>query len=118
MTSGMLGLVWPPMHLRGAELTLTDTLHIVWTMVTLLCTLLAIGFGAAAFGKRFRGYSITTVGIFVVFGVVSFLDAPKVAANLPTPFFGVWERVNIGASSLWMVVFAPVLLRQRALTAV
>src|SRR5437762_7634618 len=78
MTSGLLGLVWPPMHLRGAEFTLTDTLHIVWTMVTLLCTLLAIGFGAAAFGKRFRAYSITTVGIFLVFGVLSFLDARKV----------------------------------------
>ncbi len=54
VTYGVISLVWPfaPMHLRGAELTLTDTMHIVLAMVTVLLMLLAIGFGAAAFGKR------------------------------------------------------------------
>jgi uncharacterized protein DUF998 len=44
---GVIGLFWPPMHLRGAELTLTDTMHIVFSIVTVLLTMLAIGFGAA-----------------------------------------------------------------------
>ena len=54
IAQGIIGIYWPPMHLRGAvpEMTLTDTLHIVWAAVTLALMLLAIGFGAAAFGKR------------------------------------------------------------------
>ena len=50
---GLIGLAWPlaPMHLRGAELTVTDTMHIVFAIVTVLLTLLAIGFGAAAIWK-------------------------------------------------------------------
>ena len=54
---GVIGLAWPPMHLREVLAagggTLTDTMHIVFAMVTVLLMLLAIGFGAAAFGKRF-----------------------------------------------------------------
>src|SRR5688572_4781162 len=83
---GVIGLVWPfaPMHLRGAEASLTDTMHIVLAMVTVLLMLLAIGYGAAALGRRFRLYSIATVAILAVFGVLSGLDGPRIAANLPT----------------------------------
>jgi hypothetical protein len=104
---------WPPMHLRGAETSLTDTMHIVFTMVWLLLTLLAIGFGAAPFGERFRLYSIATLGIFVVFGALTGMDGPRIAADLPTPWVGVWERVNIGAYLVWLVVLAVTLLRAR-----
>lgn len=110
---GILGGFWPPMHLRGAERTLTDTLHIVFTMVTVLLMMLAIGFGAAAFGKRFRLYSIATMVILVAFGALTGLDAPRIAANLPTPWVGVWERINVGAFLLWVVVLAVALLRAR-----
>lgn len=110
---GLTGLVWPfaPMHLRGSEFTLTDAMHIVLSMATLLLMLLAIGFGAAAFGKRFRLYSIATVVIFVVFGTLTGLDAPRISANLPTPLIGVWERINIGAFLLWVAALAVVLMR-------
>lgn len=104
---------WPPMHLRGAETSLTDTMHIVFTMVWLLLTLLAIGFGASAFGERFRLYSIATLGIFVVFGALTGMDGPRIAADLPTPRIGIWERVNIGAYLVWIVVLAVTLLRAR-----
>ena len=110
---GVIGLVWPlaPMHLRGAEPTLTDTMHIVFAMVTVLLMLLAIGFGAAAFGRRFRLYSIATMVILVPFGALTGVDGPRIAANLPTPWLGVWERINIGAFLLWIVVLAIALLR-------
>jgi hypothetical protein len=108
---GVTGLFWPPMHMRGAEVTLTDTLHIVFTMVTVLLMMLAIGFAAAAFGKRFRLYSVATTVILVVFGALTGFDAPGVAANLPTPWIGVWERINIGAYLLWVMVLAATLLR-------
>lgn len=114
---GALGLVWPfaPMHLREALAaggsTVSDTMHILLGSVTVLLMLLAIGFGAAAFGKPFRVYSIASLVILVVFGALTFLDAPRIAANLPTPWIGVWERINIGAFLLWVVVLATILLR-------
>jgi hypothetical protein len=113
---GVVGLFWPPMHQREVLATgggtLTDTMHIVFTMVTVLLMLLAIGFGAAAFGKRFRLYSIATILILLVFGGLTGLDAPRIQANLPTPWAGVWERINIGAYLLWVVLLAIVLLRK------
>jgi hypothetical protein len=114
---GVLGLFWPPMHLRGAEVTLTDTLHIVWTMMSLLLTLLAMGFAAAAFGQRFRLYSIATMVLLVAFGALAGMDAPRIQANLPTPWVGVWERVNIAVWMLWLIVLAVALLRRRRFTA-
>jgi hypothetical protein len=113
VASGVIGLAWPfaPMHLRGAELTLTDTMHIVLAIVTVLLMLLAMCFGAAAFGKRFRLYSIATMVILVAFGALTGLDGPRIAANLPTPWVGLWERINISVFLLWVVVLALALLR-------
>jgi Protein of unknown function (DUF998) len=108
---GVIGLFWPPMHMRGDEFTLTDTMHIVFAMVTVLLMLLAIGFGAAAFGKRFRLYSIATIVLLVVFGALTGLESPRIAANLPTPWVGVWERINIGVFLLWVVALPIALLR-------
>jgi CubicO group peptidase (beta-lactamase class C family) len=112
---GIIGLAWPyaPMHLRGTEFTLTDTMHIALTMVTVLLMLLAIGFGAAASGKRFRVYSVATIVILVVFGSLTGVDAPRIAANQPTPWIGAWERINVGVFLLWVVVLATTLLRGR-----
>jgi len=39
------------------------------------------------------------------------LDQPRLAANLPTPWMGVWERINIGVFLLWVSVLAIALLR-------
>lgn len=117
MAYGIIGVFWPPMHLRGAEPTLTDTLHIVWTIITVLLMVLAIGFGAAAFGARFRLYSIATLVVLVACGVMTGLEAPAIAANLPTPSIGVWERINIGVFLLWVVVLAVALLRARTTAA-
>ena len=108
---GVIGIFWPPMHLRGAESTLTDALHIVFAVVTVLLFMLEIGFGAAAFGKRFRLYSIGTMVVLLVFGVLAGLDGPRIAANLPTPWVGVWERTSIGAFLLWVLLLALTLLR-------
>jgi hypothetical protein len=110
VAQGILSLYWPPMHLRGAEFSLTDTLHIVFAVATLSLMLLAIGFGASALGRGFRIYSLATVAVFVVFGALTGMDAPRIAANEPTPWIGVWERVNIGAFMLWIVVLAIGLL--------
>ena len=108
---GLIGTVFAPMHLRGAEGSLTDTMHIVVTMIgVLLCMFPAIGFGAASFGKGFRIYSIVTMVVFIVFGTLAGMDGPNVAANLPTPYLGIWERVNIYSYMAWVIVLSLILL--------
>jgi len=114
IVNGVIGIFWPPMHLRGAEFTWTDTLHIVFSIVTVVIFMLEIGFGAAAFGKRFRFYSIATMIVMIGFGMLTAFDAPRIAANLPTPWIGVWERISIGAYVVWVMALAAALLRAPA----
>lgn len=104
--SAVYGAFWPPMHMRGAPTGLSDTLHIVWTAAWLVLTVVAMGFAAAALGKRFTYYTVATVGAILLFGALTGLQGPQVAANLPTPGIGIYERINIGVFLLWIVVLA------------
>jgi len=115
IVNGIIGLFWPPMHQRHVLAagggTLTDTMHIIFSFVTVFLFMLEMGFGAAAFGKRFRLYSIATIVIALVFGILTGFDGPGIQANLPTPWIGVWERINIGIYLIWVVVLGVMLLR-------
>ena len=119
---GLIGILWPfgPMHQREVLAagggTLSDTMHIVFTMITIPLMLLAMGFGAAAFGKRFRIYSIASILILVGFGVLTGLDSPGVQTNSPTPLLGVWERILIGVYLVWVVVLSIILLQRERRT--
>jgi hypothetical protein len=106
--------LFTPMHMRGQEGSLTDTMHIIVTIVTSVMIMLAIGFGAAALGKRFRLYSIVTLLTMAVFGALAGLQGDEIAANEPTPWHGVYERIDIGGYLLWMAVLAMVLLRAQS----
>jgi hypothetical protein len=75
--------------------------------------MLAIGFGAAAFEKSFRLYSIATLVILIVAGIFTGIDSPKISKDLPTPWIGVWERIIIGVYLLWVAVLAIFLLRPK-----
>ncbi len=112
----IIGLFWPPMHQREVLAagggTLTDTLHIVFTMITIPLFLLAIGLGAAAMGKLFRFYSILTIVVLVVSGILTGLDSPRMESGLPTPWMGVWERISIGAYMLWVAVLSIILFQR------
>jgi hypothetical protein len=81
-------------------------------MVTLLTNILLMGFGATAFGKPFRLYTIFTFVIFVIFGILIFRESPGVQTNQPTPGIGLWERINIFAFMIWAAVLAIVLMRK------
>jgi hypothetical protein len=114
---GALGIIWPlaPMHLRETLAegggTLSDTIHLLLGAVTEILFLFSMGFAAAALGRRFLIYTLTTFVFLVIFGVLTFLDAPGIAVNLPTPLLGIWERINIGVFLLWIVVLAITQLR-------
>jgi hypothetical protein len=114
LVNGILSLFWPPMHQREVLAagggTMTDTMHIAFSFVTVLLFILSIGFGAAALGKRFRLYSIATLVILVVFGILTAIQAPGIEVNGPTPLIGVWERINIGVYMLWVIVLSVILL--------
>jgi hypothetical protein len=105
-------LYWPPMHMRGAQPTLTDTLHIVWASVTVLLMVTMMAIGAAALGKRFRVYTILSIISNLTFGVLTSLEAPNIPTNGATPWIGVWERINIAVFMVWVVVLAVALLRK------
>lgn len=118
--SGVFGFFWPPMHQRVALAaggkTLTDTLHIVWTIGNAALTLFAMVLGAVALSKRFRAYSIATMLTLTAAGILTSSGASRVEANLPTPWIGVWERINIGAWLLWIALLALVLWRRVSAT--
>ena len=56
-------------------------------------------------------YSVMTAMILFGCGALTFAEAPNVGANLPTPWIGVWERINVGVFLVWVIVLAAALLR-------
>jgi hypothetical protein len=46
-----------------------------------------------------------------VFGALAGMDIPRIGADLPTPWVGLWERINIYATMLWIGALAVSLLR-------
>ena len=116
---GMLGVVaWPfaPMHLRevlaAGGATMSDTMHIALSGLAVLLMLVAIIAGSKAFGRWIQLYSIATLAILLLFGFLTFLESPGISSNTPTPWIGVWERINIGVFLLWESVIAVALLRR------
>lgn len=116
---GATGLLWPiaPMHLRETLAagggTWSDTLHLTLGGITQMIFFLAMGFAYAAFGKGFRIYTALTLLMFLIFGTLTFAEAPGVSINGPTPTIGIWERINIGAFLAWMTVLSVMLYRRQ-----
>ena len=114
----IVGFAWPFASMHQREVlaagggTFADTMHLIFGGVNSILFLLIIGFGASAFGKRFRIYSIATIIAILLFGTLMGMDAPKVAANEPTPWVGVTERIMVLGSMLWFAVLAIALLRK------
>lgn len=120
LTDTVIGVFWPPMHQRPVLAagggTISDTLHIAFTMITVPLMMLIIIFGAAAMGKVFRLYSVSTLVVLITAGIITGIDAPNIQKNLPTPWIGVWERINIASYMLWVIVFTMALLQKEKQT--
>jgi hypothetical membrane protein len=108
------GLVGPffAMHQRGSGSVAEDSPHIVLTAILVLLLLLAMGFGAFALGRRFRWYSLATVATVIVFGALTSLYAPQLAAGEPTPGMGILERIDVYSAMLWITVLSTALVRR------
>ena len=109
--TGFTGPTLFEMHQRGADSPASDVPHIVLTGVLSLLTLLAIGCGAFALGRRFRTYSFATLLAVIAFGALTAPYAAPLAAGQPTPGFGILERIDVYSSMLWVAVLAVALLR-------
>jgi hypothetical protein len=113
---GLISLVgWPfaPMHQRevlaaGGD-TFSDTMHLVLGGVNSLLFVLAIAVGILAFTGRFRWYSIATLIVVLVFGSYVGMESADVAANEPTPWLGIAERIVVFGSMLWVGVLGLVI---------
>lgn len=95
-----------PMSQRSAEPSFSDTVHLVVAGLTMLLLSGAILVGARSLERGFQRYSIATVAVMLVFFVLTMRDAPNVAADLPTPYMGLNERVSMAAWLLWIAIFS------------
>jgi hypothetical protein len=87
--------------------------HIALAVVGILSWLVAMGFGAAALGKRFRIYSLVSLAVVVAFNALALSYAPEVNAGQPTPFIGLDERIAFATYFFWQSVLAVALWRRR-----
>jgi hypothetical protein len=107
----LLGLFWPPMHMRGSATIETDMMHIVFTAAAVLLMLLFMIAGAVALDRAFRIYSAATIVAMLAAGYIVSLQAAAIAAGQPTPWMGLVERVSVYGPMVWAIVFAIALLR-------
>jgi hypothetical protein len=111
---GLTGTLFFPIHLRGVEGNYSDIMHGIVTAVGVFLFMFpAMIAGAVAFKGIFRIYSIVTMTLFIVFGILTGTMQPQYVANLPTPMMGIWERINIYGYMLWIVILSIMLLRLR-----
>ncbi len=98
-----------PQDMPGTELTFTGFMHLAVTglivPVAILSPLMAgIGFKRLGSHGRFSVYSIVTSAVIFISGGMSVIFiAQKV------PYFGLVERINIGALQIWTFILALVI---------
>jgi hypothetical protein len=115
--TGAVGVAHP-MQTRAAIVTNSNDsqnmAHIASTAAMSVLLLLAMGFGARAFGPLFRRYTYLTIAVLLVFGGLTGRAAGRIDQGLDTPWSGIMERVNIYASMLWIAMLSVGLIRQLA----
>jgi len=83
--------------------------HVALLLVGTLGWLAAMGFGAAALGKKFRIYSLVSIATVVTSFALGLSYVPKANAGEPMPFIGLYERIGFSAYFLWMTMLAVAL---------
>ena len=111
---GVIGVLFFPMSPRGVTPSFTDTMHQVIAAMTVvfIFMMLITAYRNKRFERWFRLYSIGTLSIFFVLGIVPFLFAVNVDIGEPTPWVGLVERIMTYGYMLWASVFAISLIRR------
>ena len=110
---GLVGVIaaFFPIQMRGAGTwTINETMHVTLTAITVVLIVVAMGSGAQASGDNFLVYSMTSIAVTVMAGAITSMNGPNLAANLPTPWMGVMERISIFAYLAWVAALAVVLI--------
>ena len=109
LNSFLWGLV-APMHMRGAAFTATDAAHIAFAGSAVALMVAFMSLGALALGRSFRIFSTLTVVAMLAAGAVVSTQIGTIAEGLPTPWMGLVERISVYSPTVWMAVFATVLM--------
>jgi hypothetical protein len=102
-----------PMHMRGAEATFTDTMHVLLSGVGVVFVLFAVCIVALTHHNRLRLYSITAILILLIPGAAVFLYVPQLVLGQPTPWVGLTERISTYGYYVWQTVFIIYLMRSK-----
>jgi hypothetical protein len=104
-------LLFFPMHSHDGERAISNNINILFTGLVVLFTLLAIGYGSTAFGKRFRSYSIGTIIVLILLAIATSINNTRIEEGLSTPGLGILERIYFFGALLWISVFSIRLLQ-------
>lgn len=107
-----LGFARFPMDQIGAPLTFDGRMHIVIVSISAVLAVAAIAFAGIGWrrspdGKTLARWSFAMLALMLASGIASGL----VAANA-WPGIGIWQRVNIGAFSIWQIATSVYLLHR------
>jgi hypothetical protein len=108
---GIVSGLFPIEQRSAGPINFNGTVHIALVGATVILIVMAMAFGARLAGQRFYLYTIATIVVTLLSGVIAGFFGGRMAANLPTPFMGVAERVSIFSYLAWVAVLAAVLLQ-------
>jgi len=105
-----------PMHMRGAERTFTDLMHLILATNPFVLATLAIC--VFAFRNGFRWFSVAILVTVLLLSLVGFSYATAVDTGKSTPGLGLIERLAQYIYQLWQAALAGLLLKRERLQAI
>ena len=119
LASGATSVAWLPFpmssrrDIASGKSASNDVGHLVLTGLTVVEIVALLGSGSAAFGPKFRVYSLASAAVVLGGGALTARQAAKMSGGKPTRGMGVYERACIGSWLQWMAVLAVILLREK-----
>jgi hypothetical protein len=107
-------LLWNvyPMHMRGAEATFSDTMHIILAGVGVFFVLLVVIIVVLTSHDWLRIYSVVSLIVLLVPGALVFMTIPGLVMGEPTPYVGLTERISTYGYYVWQTIFIKHLINQ------
>jgi hypothetical protein len=88
--------------------------HMALSALAVVAWLGSLAFGATAFDRLFRLYSLISLAFVLVFNALAAMYVPEAAAGEAMGAIGLFERLAFSAYFLWIVVLAVILWRRGA----